>query len=163
MPHCSFAVNNLCLVSWKTLAKSELPMKCIEVWSKRQLSESILFHCTKCNFMDMQKPSSRGRSSSINPGPREAAECKTPAVSRGDVGAWNWLMHYLNSWLLLWRNKEMFRYFNISLDESCFFVTRDFNNKGDPIPKSISRIKFSVWYCLWWKRYILSVASAEKT
>ena len=57
----------------------------------------------------------------------------------------------------------MFRYFNISLDESCFFVTRDFNNKGDPIPKSISRIKFSVWYCLWWKRCILSVASAEKT
>ena len=38
----------------------------------------------------------------------------------------------------------MFRYFNISLDESCFFVTRDFNNKGDQIPKSISRIKFSV-------------------
>ena len=51
---------------------------------------------------------------------------------------------YLNSWLLLWLNKEMFRYFNISLNESCFFVTRDFNNKGDQIPKSISGIKFSV-------------------
>ena len=70
---------------------------------------------------------------------------------------------YLNSWLLLWLNKEMFRYFNISLNESCFFVTRDFNNKGDQIPKSISGIKFSVWYRLWWKRCILGVASEEKT
>ena len=31
IPHCSFAVNNLCLVSWKALAKSELPMKRMEV------------------------------------------------------------------------------------------------------------------------------------
>ena len=70
---------------------------------------------------------------------------------------------YLNSWLLLWLNKEMFRYFNISLSESCFFVTRNFNNKGDQIPKYISGIKFSVWYRLWWKRCILGVASEEKT
>ena len=84
MLHCSFAVNNLCLVSWKTLAKSELPMKCMEVWSKCQLSESILFHCTKPNFMDMQKPCPRRRSSSINPGPREAAECK-PQGSPGEM------------------------------------------------------------------------------
>ena len=41
--------------------------------------------------MDMQKPGPRGRSSSINPGPRAAVECKTPGVARGggDVGAWN--------------------------------------------------------------------------
>ena len=37
-----------------------------------QLSENILFHCTKHNFMDMQKPGPRGRSSSINPGPGAA-------------------------------------------------------------------------------------------
>ena len=36
----------------------------------------------------------------------------------------------------------MSRYFNILLNESCFFVTRDFNNKGDQIPKSILGIKF---------------------
>ena len=39
--------------------------------------------------MDMQKPGSQGRSSSINNGSGEAAECKTPGVARGDVGAWN--------------------------------------------------------------------------
>ena len=63
-------------------------MKRMEVSSKCQLSGSILFHCTKRNFMDMQKPD-RGRSSSINPGPGEAVECKIPGVARGDVGAWN--------------------------------------------------------------------------
>ena len=48
------------------------------------------FHCTKRNFMDMQKPGLRGRSSSINPGSGAAVECKTPRVARGrDVGAWN--------------------------------------------------------------------------
>ena len=31
----------------------------------------------------------------------------------------------------------MFRYFNIALNELCFFVTIKFNNKGDQIPKSI--------------------------
>ena len=36
--------------------------------------------------MDMQKPGPRGRSSSINPGPGVAVECKTPAVARG--GCW---------------------------------------------------------------------------
>ena len=86
MPHCSFAVNNLCLVSWKVLAKSELPMKRMEVLSKCQLSESVLFHCTKRNLMDMQKPGSRGRSSSINPGPGVAVECKTLGVAWG--GCW---------------------------------------------------------------------------
>ena len=34
----------------------------------------------------MQKPGPRGRSSSINPGPGAAAECKTPGVARG--GCW---------------------------------------------------------------------------
>ena len=33
--------------------------------------------------MDMQKSGPRGRSSSINPGPGAAVECKTPGVSRG--------------------------------------------------------------------------------
>ena len=61
-------------------------MKRMEVWSKCQLSESILFHCTKRNFMDMQKPGPRGRSSSINPGPGAAVECKTPGVARGSPG-----------------------------------------------------------------------------
>ena len=46
--------------------------------------------------MDMQKPGPRGRSSSINPGPGAAVECKTPGVARGDFGAWNWLMHEIN-------------------------------------------------------------------
>ena len=36
--------------------------------------------------MDMQKPGPRGRSSSINPGPGAAVECKTPVVARG--GCW---------------------------------------------------------------------------
>ena len=31
--------------------------------------------------MDMQKPGPRGRSSSINPGPGAAVECKTPGVA----------------------------------------------------------------------------------
>ena len=48
-----------------------------------QLSESILFHCTKRDLMDMHKLDPRGRSSSINPGPGAAVECKTPAVARG--------------------------------------------------------------------------------
>ena len=41
--------------------------------------------------MDMQKPGPRGRSSSINPGPRAAVECKTSGSPEGggDVGAWN--------------------------------------------------------------------------
>ena len=47
---------------------------------------TILFHCTKRNFMDMQKPGPRGRSSSINPGPGAAVECKTSGVARG--GCW---------------------------------------------------------------------------
>ena len=37
--------------------------------------------------MDMQKPGPRGRSSSINPGPGAAVECKTPGVARGG-GCW---------------------------------------------------------------------------
>ena len=53
---------------------------------QQQLSESILFHCTKRNFMEMQKPGPWGRSSSINPGPVAAVECKTPGVTRG--GCW---------------------------------------------------------------------------
>ena len=61
-------------------------MKRMEVWSKCQLSESILFHCTKRNFMDMQKPGPRGRSSSINPGPGATVECKTPGSPGG--GCW---------------------------------------------------------------------------
>ena len=36
--------------------------------------------------MDMQNPGPQGRSSSINPGPRAAVECKTPGVARG--GCW---------------------------------------------------------------------------
>ena len=66
-------------------------MKRVEVWFKCQLSESILFHCTKRNFMDMQKPGPRGRSLSINPSPGAAVECKTPGIAREgeDVGAWN--------------------------------------------------------------------------
>ena len=52
-----------------------------------QLSESTLFHCTKRNFMDMQKPGPRGRSSSINPCPEAAVECKTSGVARGG-GCW---------------------------------------------------------------------------
>ena len=63
-------------------------MERMEVRFKCQLSESILFHRTKHNFMDMQKPGSRGRSSGINPGPGAAVECKTLG-SPGDVGAWN--------------------------------------------------------------------------
>ena len=41
--------------------------------------------------MDMQKPGPRGSSSSINPSPGAAVECKTPGVARGggDAGAWN--------------------------------------------------------------------------
>ena len=39
--------------------------------------------------MDMQKPDPGERSSSINPGPGAAVECKTPGVAGGDVGAWN--------------------------------------------------------------------------
>ena len=40
--------------------------------------------------MDMQKPSPWGRSSSINPGPGAAVECKTrPRGGGGDVAAWN--------------------------------------------------------------------------
>ena len=60
-------------------------MKRMEVWSKCQLSESILFHCTERNFMDMQKLGPRGRSSSINPGPGAAVECKTSGVARGGM------------------------------------------------------------------------------
>ena len=52
-----------------------------------QLSESILLDIFL--DMDMQKPGPRGRSSSINPGPGAAVECKTPGVARGDVGDWN--------------------------------------------------------------------------
>ena len=37
--------------------------------------------------MDMQKPGPQGRSSSINPGPGAAVECKTPGVARGG-GCW---------------------------------------------------------------------------
>ena len=36
--------------------------------------------------MDMQKPGPWGRSSSINPGPGAAVECKTPGVAWG--GCW---------------------------------------------------------------------------
>ena len=35
--------------------------------------------------MDMQKPSPWGSSSSINPGPWAAVECKTPGVARGGM------------------------------------------------------------------------------
>ena len=59
-------------------------MKRMEISSKCQLSESILFHCPKRNFMDMQKPGPKGRSSSINPGPGAAVECKTTGVARGE-------------------------------------------------------------------------------
>ena len=34
--------------------------------------------------MDIQKPGPRGRSSSINPGPGAAVECKTPGVAQGE-------------------------------------------------------------------------------
>ena len=61
-------------------------MKLMEVWSKCQLSESILFHFTKRNFMNMQKPGPRERSSSIDPGPRAAVECKTRGSPWG--GCW---------------------------------------------------------------------------
>ena len=47
-------------------------MKDKEVLSKCQLSENILFHCTKTNFM--QKPGPRRGSSSPNSGPGVAVE-----------------------------------------------------------------------------------------
>ena len=47
--------------------------------------------------MDMQKPGPRGRSSSINPGPRAAVECKTPG---GGGGCWC-LEYALTSILLI--------------------------------------------------------------
>ena len=59
-------------------------MKHKEVWPKWQLSESILFHSTKCNFTDMQKPVPWRSSSSINPGPGAAVECKTLGVALGE-------------------------------------------------------------------------------
>ena len=62
-------------------------MKRMEVRSKCQLSESILFHCTKRNYMDMQKPGPWGRSSSIDPGLGAAVECK-PRGSPGGGGCW---------------------------------------------------------------------------
>ena len=37
--------------------------------------------------MDMQKPGPWGRSSSIDPCPGAAVECKTPGVARGGGGA----------------------------------------------------------------------------
>ena len=49
-----------------------------------QLSDSILFHCTKRNFMNMQKPGPRGRTSSINPGPRQQWSAK-PRGSPGGM------------------------------------------------------------------------------
>ena len=66
----------------------ELPMKRMEVGSK--LSESILFTLLNAIlWIRAKKPGPPGRSSSINPGPGAAVECKTPGVARGDVGAWN--------------------------------------------------------------------------
>ena len=59
---------------------------------KGLLSESILFDCTKRNFMDIQKPGPRGRSSSINPGPGAAVECKTPGVALGGGGGGCWCL-----------------------------------------------------------------------
>ena len=46
-----------------------------------------------------KNPAPGEKSSSINPGPGAAVEWKTPLVARGggDVGAWNWLMHNLQS------------------------------------------------------------------
>ena len=85
-------------------------MKHMEVRSKCQLSESIFFHCTKHNFMDMQKPGPRGRSSSINPGTGAAVECKTPGVARGGgmlVLGIDWCIRYTDYFLgmqeLFWR------------------------------------------------------------
>ena len=42
--------------------------------------------------MDMQKPGPRGRSSTINPGPGAAVECKTPGVARGGGGGGCWCL-----------------------------------------------------------------------
>ena len=38
--------------------------------------------------MGMQKPGPRGKSSSINPGPGAAAECKILGVAWGGGGCW---------------------------------------------------------------------------
>ena len=76
--HCSFAVNNLCLVSWKALAVSVVLYRAsfmerfLQVWL----------------WMDMQKPAP-GKVIKYKSRPGAAVECKTPGVARGDVGAWN--------------------------------------------------------------------------
>ena len=71
-----------------------LSLKCLSsTWKcdpNAKLSENILFHCTKSNFMDMQKPGPRGRLSNTNPGPGAAVKCKTlGGHPQGDVGTWN--------------------------------------------------------------------------
>ena len=48
--------------------------------------------------MDMQKPGPRGRSSSINPGPKAAVECKTPGVAGGGGGGGGcWCLELTNA------------------------------------------------------------------
>ena len=60
------------------------------LWKRNRLHNKTLKVPFKRSFLDMQKPGPRGRSSSINPGPEAAVECKTQGVARGgDVGAWN--------------------------------------------------------------------------
>ena len=55
--------------------------------------------------MDMQKPGPRGRSSSINPGPRAAVECKTPDVARG--GCWCLELTDAQPWPNQWTDAEL--------------------------------------------------------
>ena len=68
-------------------------MKHMEVWSKCQLIESILFHCTKRNFIDMQNLAP-GEVIKYKSRPQGSSRLQNLGVTRGDVGAWNWLMHY---------------------------------------------------------------------
>ena len=64
------------------------------VWSWKVPSCGInwqLGTLTLCNRFDPRGPP--GNSDGTNPGTRAESWRKSPGVARGDVGAWNWLMH----------------------------------------------------------------------
>ena len=60
-------------------------MKRMEVWSKCQLGESILFHCTKRNFMDMQKTRPPGKIIKYKSRPRGSSSVQNPGGRPGGM------------------------------------------------------------------------------
>ena len=61
-------------------------MKRMDVWSKCQLSESILFHCTKRNFMDMQKTRLPGKVIKYKSRPRGSSRVQNSGGRLGGGG-----------------------------------------------------------------------------